>query len=80
MPAISFPSSWARATHSSIVTFETGMKGMTSVAPMRGCPPLCFSMSISSAALAQQANAACLTAWGSPTKVSTIRLWLESEE
>jgi len=36
--------------HEAIWTSRTGMNGMTSVAPIRGWPPRCCSMSISPAA------------------------------
>ena len=57
-----------------MVTPETGTKGQTSVAPMRGCAPLCLLMSMSSAALRMARKAASATASGEPTKVKTVRL------
>src|SRR5204862_501880 len=44
------PSVCASATHSSIVMPVTGTNGTTSVAPMRGCSPLCLVRSIRSVA------------------------------
>ena len=43
-------SDFAQAIASSQLTLLTGMNGQTSVAPIRGCAPFCFRMSISSAA------------------------------
>ena len=43
-----------------------GIKGTTSVAPMRGCAPECFVRSISSAAFPTPRRAASATASGSP--------------
>jgi hypothetical protein len=40
-----------------MATLETGIKGQTSVAPILGCAPLCFDISISSDALNIALNA-----------------------
>src|SRR6266446_4753983 len=55
-----------------------GMKGTTSVAPIRGCAPLCLVKSISSSALPTPSSAASATASGSPARVTTLRLWSAS--
>ena len=68
------PSVCASATHSSIVMPVTGTNGTTSVAPMRGCSPLCLVRSIRSVATRMAANAASTTAAGLPTNVNTERL------
>lgn len=73
------PSRRAISTHSAMVTPRTGTKGTTSAAPMRGCWPRCSSMSMSCAALAMPRKAASSTASGSPTMVTTERLWSASE-
>ena len=70
---IRFASLWAYSTVSSIVIFETGTKGQTSVAPNLGCAPLCLLMSISSAAFLTALNAASQTSLGVPTIVTTVR-------
>ena len=57
-----------------------GISGITSTAPMRGCSPVCFVRSISSAAFLASFTAASTTASGSPMKVITERLWLSSLE
>ena len=62
--------------HSSMVTPATGTNGHTSVAPMRGCSPVCFDMSISSEAFLIKQNAASPTVSGGPTNVMTVRLVL----
>ena len=54
------PSARAVSTHWSIVTPDTGTIGQTSSAPMRGCAPWCFDMSISSPAATAPRNAASL--------------------
>src|SRR5580658_132643 len=54
------------------------MNGTTSVAPMRGCAPVCRVRSISSAALPTARTAASATASGSPASVITLRLWSAS--
>ena len=59
--------------HSSVVTPVTGTNGQTSVAPIRGCDPLCLLISISSEAFFIELNAAFLTASGEPIKVTTVR-------
>ena len=64
----------ASSAHSSSVMPEMGISGRTSVAPMRGCAPLWWRMSISSAARRTPAKAASTTASGEPTKVTTVRL------
>ena len=69
-----WPSFLAISTHSAMVTPETGTKGQTSVAPMRGWAPLCLDMSISSAAFLMAWKAASSTASGLPAKVTTVRL------
>src|SRR5438477_5494105 len=48
------------------------MKGQTSVAPMRGCAPLCLRISMSSAAFSIARNAAFTAASGFPTNVTTV--------
>ena len=53
---------------------ETGTNGQTSVAPIRGCSPVCRRMSMDSAAAAMARNAASTTASGAPAKVTTVRL------
>ena len=63
----------ASSAHSSRVMPDTGIKGHTSQAPIRGCAPLCWRMSISSVARLIAATAASHTASGSPTKVTTVR-------
>src|ERR1017187_4244302 len=55
------------------------MKGTTSVAPMRGCAPLCCVRSINSCALPTPRRAASATASGSPARVTTQRLWSASD-
>src|SRR2546428_7829555 len=60
---------------SSIVAPDNGTKGTTSTAPIRGCSPLCLVRSMSSTAFADAASAACFTELGSPTKLTTERLW-----
>ena len=67
------PNACAQATHSSIVTSATGTKGHTSSAPMRGCAPWCFRMSMRALATRAAASAPSTTAAGSPTKVTTVR-------
>src|SRR5580765_3996292 len=57
---------------------SSGMNGITSVAPMRGCTPLCCVRSMSSAALPAARMAASATASGLPTSVITERLWSAS--
>src|ERR1700674_434577 len=52
------------------------MNGQTSVAPIRGCAPCCFRMSMSSAAFWIPRNAASTAASGLPAKVTTVRLVL----
>ena len=59
---------------SSIVIFAMGISGQTSVAPMRGCSPLCLLMSINSPAFLMALKAASITLAGSPTMVTTVRL------
>ena len=60
-------------THSFIVIFDTGINGHTSVAPIRGCSPLCLDISISSEAVLIELNAASITLSGGPIKVTTVR-------
>ena len=69
-----FPNLLAISTHSRVVTLLIGTKGTTSVAPIRGCSPLCLVRSINSDAAFTALNAASSTASGSPTKVTTARL------
>ena len=57
-----------------VLVIGAGISGSTSVAPMRGCAPLCLRMSISSAAFFTPAKAASTTASGEPTNVTTVRL------
>lgn len=52
----------------------TGMKGQTSQAPIRGCSPWCFLISMSSLATLQALKAPSTTASGEPTKVQTVLL------
>src|SRR5882757_6523641 len=61
-----------------MLTPSMGINGSTSVAPTRGCAPLCFVRSISSTALPVPRSAASATASGSPASVSTERLWSAS--
>ena len=68
------PTARASLTQSSIVTPSRGTNGHTSVAPMRGCAPVCRRMSMTSAARLMARNAASATAAGEPTKVTTVRL------
>src|SRR6266496_3293222 len=70
------PRRFAQAIASSQFTLLTGMNGHTSVAPIRGCAPLCLRMSINSAAFLIARNAASTVASGSPTKVTTVRFVL----
>ena len=51
-----------------------GTKGQTSVAPKRGCSPICLLISISSDAFFINLKAASMTFFGSPTKVITVLL------
>ena len=53
---------------------EIGTRGQTSVAPIRGCSPLCLVMSINSPAFLIAKKAASITASGLPTNVTTVRL------
>ncbi len=57
-----------------IVVFEIGIKGTTSVAPILGCSPLWFRKSISSVAFLIPSKTASKTWSGSPTMVITERL------
>ena len=57
---------------SSIDMPEIGIKGHTSVAPIRGCSPLCFCMLMSSDAFINL-KAALITDSGSPANVITVR-------
>src|SRR5215207_4315959 len=59
----------ASFTTSSIEIPDRGTNGITSAAPIRGWPPVCFVMSISSTALAAPASALARTAYGEPTTV-----------
>ena len=59
---------------SSIDVPSSGMKGQTSVAPMRGCSPVWWFRSINSAALAIPANAALAALATGAAKVTTVRL------
>src|ERR1700693_1434314 len=65
---------------SSIVDPSRGMKGTTSVAPMRGCSPVCLHRSIRSPATRMPAKAASTAVSTGATKVMTERLWDASEE
>src|SRR2546421_42756 len=67
------PNLFAHSIASSQLTLLTGMNGQTSVAPIRGCAPLCLRMSINSAAFLIPRNAASTAASGFPTKVTTVR-------
>ena len=64
----------ASSAHSSRVIPLTGTSGHTSVAPMRGCAPWWWRMSITSPAFLTALKAASTTASGSPTNVTTVRL------
>src|SRR5215207_1758212 len=64
----------ASFTTSSIEIPDRGTNGITSAAPIRGWPPVCFVMSISSTALAAPASALARTASGEPTTVVSRRL------
>src|SRR5207244_754694 len=69
----------ARATQSSMVTSRTGTNGTTSVAPIRGCSPVCRERSIRSVATRMAASAASTLASGGATNVNTERLWAASD-
>src|SRR5436190_6921009 len=71
-----FPKRFAQSIASSQLTLLTGMNGQTSVAPMRGCAPLCLRISMSSAAFSIARNAAFTAASGFPTNVTTVRFVL----
>ena len=71
-----FPKRFAQAIASSQLTLLTGMNGQTSVAPMRGCAPLCLRISINSVAFLIARNAASTAASGLPTNVTTVRFVL----
>src|SRR6185436_13963167 len=64
----------ASPTTSSIEIPDRGTNGITSAAPIRGWPPVCLVMSISSTALAAPASALPRTASGEPTTVVSRRL------
>ncbi len=64
----------AYSTVSSMLMFETGTKGQTSVAPKRGCSPFWWRMSMTSAAFFMATSAASTTSSGVPTNVTTVRL------
>ena len=55
-----------------------GTNGTTSVAPILGCAPLCWFMSINLEAVETAWKAACSTEVGGPTNVMTVRLWYGS--
>ena len=57
-----------------MVMLAIGISGQTSVAPIRGCSPLCLLISINSPAFFMARKAASITASGTPTKVTTVRL------
>src|SRR5882672_7414198 len=61
-----------------MLTPSMGINGSTSVAPTRGCAPVCFVRSINSIALPVPRRAASATASGSPASVTTERLWSAS--
>ena len=63
-----------QTTTSSMSMPATGTSGQTSVAPMRGCSPLCCRMSMRAAASWIARKAASTTSAGAPTKVITVRL------
>src|SRR3954467_1938547 len=67
-----FPNLFAQSIASSQLTSLTGINGQTSVAPIRGCAPVCFRMSISSAAFWIPRKAASTAASGLPAKVTTV--------
>ena len=75
---IRWPRRLVISTHSSTVTPIVGTRGMTSVAPMRECSPLCLVMSMTSAAFLVSWKATSSMASGEPTRVNTQRLWLPS--
>ena len=66
------PNVWAYFAVSSKVIFEMGTNGQTSVAPKRGCAPLCLLISINSDAFLMSRKAASITGSGAPTKVMTV--------
>jgi hypothetical protein len=73
--------SFDRLTQSCMAAPWSGTNGMTSVAPMRGCPPECFAMSILALAASHHSRkAASAMALGLPASVSALRLWLSSDE
>src|SRR5581483_4982020 len=74
------PRARARATQSSMVVPSRGMKGQTSVAPMRGCSPWWVRRSMRSRARAMPRNAASTTRSAGATNVTTVRLWEASLE
>src|SRR5437660_1133050 len=74
----SLPTPRPSATRPSMVPPSIGINGSTSVAPTRGCAPVCFVRSINSMALPVHSNAASATASGSPARVTTERLWSAS--
>ena len=53
---------------------EIGINGQTSTAPILGCSPKCFRISISSLALEINLNAASTIISASPTNVITVLL------
>ena len=67
------------STHSATSMSMVGTKGITSVAPIRGCWPWCLVMSMVSMAFLHSWNAASSMASGEPTMVKTHRLWLPSD-
>jgi hypothetical protein len=68
------PNRRASATQSSIEVPARGTNGTTSTAPIRGCSPVCVSMSIASIAISTVASSAARTAAASPASVRTERL------
>ncbi len=74
----SFATSFEKSTASVILTFLIGINGTTSMAPILGCCPSCFLMSIRSTATPIASITACFMATGSPNAVTTSLLWSSS--
>ena len=77
--AMRAPNVRASSTHASIVVSPRGTNGMTSTAPIRGCSPVCCSMSMSATACSTSRSRPADTASCSPATVNTDRLWLASD-
>ena len=67
------------STQSCTLTSFWGTKGITSVAPIRGCCPWCRRISMVSEAFLHSWKAASSMAAGDPIRVKTQRLWLPSD-